>query len=32
MIERAEVKPWHDDFIRLADATPNFYDIIYTSN
>lgn len=31
MIERAEVKHWRDDFVRLADATPNFYEVFYTN-
>jgi quinol monooxygenase YgiN len=32
LIESDEAKAWRDDFGRLADVSPYFYDVIYTSN
>jgi heme-degrading monooxygenase HmoA len=32
LIESDEAKAWRDDFGRLADVSPSFYDVIYTSN
>jgi quinol monooxygenase YgiN len=32
MIDSDEAKAWRDDFARLAEVNPNFYNVIYTSN
>lgn len=31
MIESDEAKTWRDDFGKLADVSPNFYDVVYTT-
>lgn len=32
MIEGSVAQSWRDDFIRIADVTPNFYCVVYMSN